>query len=85
MPVIELLGWMATAFMGGHVIDHPLNTFNEAFARRVDSERSCWTRIAGEPGSYGVPTNYDLDPLCNWRLARVTETGEHTVWKIIRR
>ena len=85
MPVIELLGWAAATYMAAHAGHGPLEVFNEAFVRRVDSERSCWTRIAGEPGSYGVPTNFDLDPLCNWRLARVTETGEHTVWKIIRR
>ena len=85
MPVLEFIGALSGLWMGGAIAQHPLNTFNEMFAHRVDSGRSCFTRIAGEPGSYGGPTNYDLDPACNWRVVSVVETSEHKHLKLIRR
>ena len=85
MPVLEFIGALAGAYMSATVGSHPLNNLNEAFAHRVDRGRSCFTRIAGEPGSYGGPTNYDLDPLCNWRVVSVVETSEHKHLKLIRR
>ena len=85
MPVLEFIGALAGAYMGATVWASPLNNLNEAFSHRVDRGRSCFTRVAGEPGSYGKPSNYDLDPLCNWRVVSVTETGEHSHLKLIRR
>jgi len=85
MPVLEFIGAISGLWMGMATAQHPLNTFNEAFAHRVDAGRSCFTRVAGEPGTYGVPSNYDLDPLCNWRVVTVTETGPHKKLKLIRR
>ena len=87
MPVLEFMGAALATFMVAHGGAGPLEVFNEAFAHRVDAGRSCFTRIAGEPGTYGGPTNYDLDYACNWRLTSVKESGEHehTVLKLIRR
>jgi hypothetical protein len=84
MPVIEFIGALAGAYMSATVWSHPLNNLNEAFAHRVDRGRSCFTRVAGEPGSYGKPSNYDLDLICNWRLKKVTKTGPYDSWELTR-
>ena len=84
MPVLEFIGAFAGAYMSATVWSHPLDNLNEAFARGVDSGQSCWTRTHGEPGSYGDPSQYDLDLICNWRLKKVTKTGTYDEWVLER-
>ena len=74
----ELFGAITIAYIGA--IYHPFNTANDvntAFAARVDAVESCWYRVNGEVGSYGLPWskqsdapahNYSLDLLCRYRV-----------------
>ena len=45
-------------------VDGYLNRANQSFSEQVDSKNSCWERVAGEVGTYGTWSNYNLDPLC---------------------
>ena len=45
-------------------IDGYVNRANQSFSEQVDSKNSCWERVAGEVGTYGTWSNYNLDPLC---------------------
>ena len=74
----ELAGAIFIAYIGA--ISYPLNMatdLNTAFAQRVDAVESCWYRVNGEVGSYGLPWskqsdapahNYSLDLLCRYRV-----------------
>ena len=84
MVITEFVSAVAAAYIGvGLIPGQVLDQVNTEFAKRVDSARSCFYRVAGEPGSYGNPHNYSLDLLCNYRLVKVIREGEDT-WEIIR-
>jgi hypothetical protein len=65
--------------MGGELAlpGSQINQINSNWASTyVDTGRSCFTRVGGEPLIYESPTDFSLDPLCNFRLSN---------FKIIRR
>ena len=82
MPIIEGLGWLASAYIGS--LGLPVGTlteFNDRFAYKVDHNQSCFTRVGGVHGSYGKPEDYTLDLLCNYNLRRVQKEGTYEVWQ----
>ena len=86
MPVIEFLGWLSAAYMGHTAlpIADALNDYNTKFAMSVDAGDSCFDRIGGEVGSYGVPGDFDLDPMCNYRIQTYEVEDTVTKWRLIR-
>ena len=86
MPVIEGIGWIATAMMGFHTLPvaDALNEYNNHFAMEVDRGDSCWNRVSGFEGVYGGPHEFELDLVCNYKLKKVTETKDVTSWKLVR-
>ena len=83
-PVIEIIGWAAVAAMSGGAVSGPLNTFNNWFAVGVDTGHSCWNRVSGEAGVYGGPHEFDLDPLCNYRIKKKPVDGQAYDWVLER-
>ena len=86
MPIIEGIGWIATAMMGFHTLPvaDALNKYNDHFAMEVDRGNSCWDRVSGFEGVYGGPHEFELDLVCNYKLKKVTETKDVTSWKLVR-
>jgi len=85
MEIITGLGWLAAAYMGTLALPGAtLNSFNDEFAYKVDHNQSCFTRIGGVHGSYGQPSDYSLDLLCNYRLTSEMVTKDTKVWKLHR-
>ena len=86
MPIIEAIGWLAAAYTGtvSLPVADAINHYNDRFAIRVDAGRSCFDRIGGEVGSYGSPNDFDLDPLCNYRLQTYEVEDTVTKWRLIR-
>ena len=86
MPIIEGIGWIATAMMGVHSLPvaDALNHYNDQFAITVDSGDSCWDRVSGTEGVYGGPHEFTLDAVCNYRLQHTTEQGTVSRWRLIR-
>ncbi len=85
MSGIVFLGWLFAASIGSMAIPgDKLDAMNDAFAKGVDSNKSCWDRVSGTPGEYGGPHNYSLDPLCNYRLKHVTKEGTYKSWTFTR-
>ena len=86
MPIIEFIGWLAAAYTGTTALPvaDAINHYNDRFAIRVDAGRSCFDRIGGEVGSYGSPGDFDLDPLCNYRLQTYQVEDTVTKWRLIR-
>jgi hypothetical protein len=86
MPAIEFLGWLAAAYMGHTAlpIADALNDYNTKFAMSVDAGDSCFDRIGGEIGSYGVPGDFELDALCNYRIQTYEVEDTVTKWRLIR-
>ncbi len=86
MPAIEFLGWLSAAWMGTTTlpIADALNEYNDSFAMAVDAGDSCFDRIGGEVGSYGVPGDFELDPLCNYRIQTYEVEDTVTKWRLIR-
>lgn len=86
MPIIEFIGWLAAAYTGTTALPvaDAINHYNDRFAIRVDAGRSCFDRIGGEVGSYGSPSDFDLDPLCNYRLQTYQVEDTVTKWRLIR-
>ena len=86
MPVIEFLGWIAAAYMGHTALPvaDAIHDYNNHFAMEVDRGSSCFNRVSGIEGSYGGPHEFDLDPLCNYRIQSYEEEGVQTKWRIIR-
>ena len=81
MAGMTFLGWLAAAYMGSLALPAAqLTKFNHDFAKSVDAGDSCWDRISGTPGTYGQPSDYSLDLVCNYRLKEV----EGTTWSITR-
>ena len=62
------MGYVLAFIISAVAANQPLNTFNDQFAMSVDSGDSCWDRVAGEVGSYGKPSDFSMDALCNYRL-----------------
>jgi hypothetical protein len=82
--ITEFVTAIVVAYAGAAVIPGQiLDQANTEFAKRVDAVQSCFYRVDGEKGSYGSPHNYSLDPLCRYRMTKVTTDGCST-WKIIR-
>jgi len=86
MPIIEGIGWIATAMMGFHSLPvaAALNHYNDQFAIAVDSGDSCWDRVSGTEGVYGGPHEFTLDAVCNYRIQHYTEEGTVSRWRLIR-
>jgi hypothetical protein len=86
MPIIEFIGWLAAAYTGTTALPvaDAINDYNTKFAMAVDAGDSCFDRIGGEVGSYGVPGDFDLDPLCNYRLETYEMEDTVTKWRLIR-
>ena len=83
------LGWIASVMLPalspvGTMITQKTNEFNTEFARSVDAGNSCFDRIGGEVGSYGKPSDFSMDLLCNWRLKQVTKEGTDKEWVLER-
>jgi len=82
MPIIEGIGWIATAALGLHgtPVADALNDYNNHFAMEVDRGNSCFNRVSGFEGVYGGPHEFDMDLLCNWRLKKVAREGTVYDW-----
>ena len=82
MPVIEFLGWLSAAWMGGTTLPvaDAVNEYNDHFAMEVDRGSSCFNRVSGIEGQYGGPHEFDMDLLCNWRLKKVAREGVVYDW-----
>ena len=82
MPIIEGIGWVATAVLGLHgtPVADALNDYNNHFAMEVDRGNSCFNRVSGFEGVYGGPQEFDMDLLCNWRLKKVAREGTVYDW-----
>lgn len=89
MEIMTGLGWIASVMLPalspvGTMIAQETNKFNMEFARSVDAGNSCFDRIGGEVGSYGKPSDFSMDLLCNWRLKQVTKEGTYKEWVLER-
>ena len=86
MPIIEALGWIAVTFGSNMALQpgHMLENYNNHFAMEVDRGDSCFTRVSGFEGVYGGPHEFDLDPLCNYRIKRVAREGVVYDWVLER-
>ena len=62
------MGYVLAFLISGVASYQPLNTFNDQFAADVDAGKSCYDRVSGEVGSYGKPSDFSMDALCNYRL-----------------
>ena len=62
------MGYVLAFLISGVAAYQPLNTFNDQFAADVDAGKSCFDRVSGEVGSYGKPSDFSMDALCNYRL-----------------
>ena len=86
MPIMEFLGWLATATVGAQTLPlaDAINNYNNHFAMEVDRGSSCFTRVSGFEGVYGGPHEFDLDPLCNYRLESYEVEDTVKKWRLIR-
>ena len=85
MTGITFLGWLAMAYAGTLAIPAAqLDNFNTKFAAGVDSGDSCWDRTSGTSGTYGHPSDYTLDIVCNYRLTHETVSKDVKVWRLSR-
>ena len=89
MEIMTGIGWIASVMLPalspvGTMITDKTNEFNKAFAHSVDSGDSCFNRIGGEVGTYGKPSDYSLDLICNYRLKQVTKEGTYKEWVLER-
>ena len=87
MPAIEFLGWLAAAYMGHTALPvaDAINDYNNHFAMEVDRGDSCFNRVSGIEGHYGGPEEFDLDPMCNYRIQTYEVEGTITQWQLIRK
>jgi len=89
MEIMTGLGWIASVFLPamspvGGMITEKTSQFNSEFAQSVDSGDSCWNRVGGTVGTYGKPSDYSLDLICNYRLKQVTKEGTYKEWVLER-
>ena len=80
------MGYVLAFLISAVAANQPLSTFNDQFAMSVDSGDSCWDRVAGEVGSYGKPSDFSMDYMCNYRLMKepVPMDQPRYEWKIKR-
>jgi hypothetical protein len=66
MPILEAIGIFVLTYAPITALDVNgyVNKANQSFSEQVDSRNSCWERVAGEVGTYGTWSNYNLDPRC---------------------
>ena len=62
------MGYVLAFLISAVAANQPLNTFNNQFAMDVDAGKSCFDRVSGKVGSYGKPSDFSMDALCNYRL-----------------
>ena len=62
------MGYILAFLISAVAANQPLNTFNDQFAMDVDAGKSCFDRVGGIEGSYGKPSDFSMDALCNYRL-----------------
>ena len=89
MELISGIGWLAAVAFPlvtpvGTMITDKTNEFNTKFAQHVDAGNSCFDRVGGEVGSYGKPSDFSMDLLCNWRLKQVSKEGTYKEWVLER-
>ena len=89
MELISGIGWLAAVVFPvvtpvGTMVAQKTNEFNTEFAQRVDAGNSCFDRVGGEVGSYGKPSDFSLDLVCNYRLKQVTKEGTYKEWVLER-
>ena len=89
MELIAGIGWIAATTFPlftpvGTTVTEKTNEFNTEFARSVDAGDSCFNRVGGEVGTYGKPSDYSLDLICNYRLRQVTKEGTYKEWHLER-
>ena len=89
MEIMTGIGWIAAVAFPlftpvGTMITEETSKFNMEFAKSVDSGDSCFNRIGGEVGTYGKPSDYSLDLICNYRLRQVTKEGTYKEWHLER-
>lgn len=88
MPIMEAIGWFVITFaplsMSG--VGPAIDRANEGFTMQVDTGNSCWDRVGGEVGTYGKPSDYSLDLMCNWRIKKYEKVEEvkTTGWELVR-
>ena len=85
MEIMTGIGWVASVMLPalspvGTMVTDKTNEFNTKFAQHVDAGNSCFDRVGGEVGSYGKPSDFSMDLLCNWRLKQVTKEGTYKEW-----
>ncbi len=91
MPILEGIGMFILLYAPITALDinGALNKANQSFSEQVDASNSCWERVAGEVGTYGTWSNYNLNPLCEVkrraeakRRAAKEELNEKVIEKI---
>jgi hypothetical protein len=78
------MGYVLALIISAVAANQPLNTFNDQFAADVDAGNSCFDRVAGEVGSYGKPSDFSMDYMCNYRIYMEEVPSTSTKWKIKR-
>jgi len=80
------MGYVLAFIISAVAANQPLDTFNDQFAADVDAGNSCFDRVAGEVGSYGKPSDFSMDYMCNYRLTKepVPMDQPRYEWKIKR-
>ena len=78
------MGYVLALIISALAANQPLNTFNNQFAMDVDAGNSCFDRVAGEVGSYGKPSDFSMDYMCNYRIHMEEVPSTSTKWKIKR-
>ena len=86
MGIVEGIGWLAMAWASHTAlpVSDMIDRYNDRFAVRVDAGQGCFNRVSGDEGVYGGPHEFNLDPLCNYRIESYEEVGVQTKWRIIR-
>ena len=89
MEIMTGLGWIVSVMLPalspvGTMVTEETSKFNMEFVQSVDSGDSCFDRIGGTVGTYGKPSDYSLDLICNYRLRQVTKEGTYKEWHIER-
>jgi hypothetical protein len=78
------MGYVLAFIISAVAANQPLNTFNDQFAMDVDSGNSCFDRVSGDVGSYGKPSDFSMDYMCNYRIHMEEVPSTSTKWKIKR-
>ena len=86
MGIVEGIGWVAMAWASHTAlpVSDMVDRYNDRFAVRVDSGKSCWDRVSGEVGVYGGPHEFTMDLACNYRLKKTVVKEDVTKWSLER-